>query len=137
MRRVGVVAAWRAPSDRDLRLADIAGPLAIAKPGRAILARARAAVWSSRRQRAVAALRLAQRVVRIDVANDDENRVPRTVEVPVKRDQLLSRQRAESGLAPNPPAPDAVSVVQHLVQSLDREGVRVVGLSLRLLNDDL
>src|SRR5262249_18513989 len=60
-----------------------------------------------------------------------------TIKVPIEADDVALTERAESGLAPDAPAPNAVPVVNELVQRLRRDRTRIVRLALRFLDDDL
>ena len=86
---------------------------------------------------AIQPLDFLHRVVCIDGAHDRENRVPRVIEVPIKTQQGIARQRAQSGLTANAPASNAMLVVQQFVQSLRRHRRRIVSLAFRFLNDHL
>ena len=67
----------------------------------------------------------------------DEDRVPRPVEVLVEAQHVIARQTAQPLLAPDPPAPHAVLVVQQRVERLHRHRARIVLLALGFLDDHL
>src|SRR5688500_3367814 len=113
-----MVARWRAPADRELRLADVDRPPSTSEAPGAVLPRPRRAHRRAGGQRTIASLDVAQCVVRIDGADDDENGRLGTIEIAVEAQQLLARQRAKSRLAPDPPAANPVTIVQHFVQRL-------------------
>src|SRR6185503_1851572 len=68
--RVRMRCARRAPAERDLRLRDIATQVAIAKSRDSLLRLTRMARWFARRERSVRSKHLAQRDIRIYVADD-------------------------------------------------------------------
>src|SRR6185437_2039084 len=68
--RVGMRRAGRAPSEGELRLADVARPFAPAETGHALFGRPVVARRFAGGERTIAFEHLAQRVVGVDVADD-------------------------------------------------------------------
>ena len=135
--RVDVQRARRPPAKRELCLADVAAHVTIPKATSTFLGRARRSHRRAAVKCAIQPLDFLHRVVCIDGAHDRENRVPRVIEVPIKTQQGIARQRAQSGLTANAPASNAMLVVQQFVQSLRRHRRRIVSLAFRFLNDHL
>ncbi len=77
-----------------------------------------------------------QRIGRIDISGDAENRVRRAIEVAVKRVHLVARERSEPRLSADSPPPHSVSIVQQLVQRLGCDRGRTVRFPFRFLDDD-
>ena len=136
-RRVGVVGARRAPREGKLRLHDVAGPFAPAEPGRRDLRFARNADGHAGRECPPAALDVAEHCVDVKVSDHRQDGVRWTVEVAVEAGELVARERAQPGLAPDAPPADAMPVVQKFVERLRGHCGGVVRLALRLLDDDL
>lgn len=133
----GIEQRSRAPPEHELRLRDVPFPLTDAHPRRRDLGRTQRPTDVGARKRAVVPRRQLDRLVGIDIPDDGEHGIRRSIEPPVEREQLVAREGAEPRLAPHPPPSDAVPVVQHLEERLNGERGGRVRLPLRLLDDHL
>src|SRR5205085_6575230 len=114
-------------------LRDIAGELAISEAGSAIFLSARRAFGLARRHVAVQPAYVIEGSFCVDVADDDQHRARRAIEIAVEADDVLAREAPQSIFPADAPAPYAVPVVQQLVRRLDRDRAGIVRLPLRLL----
>ncbi len=135
--RVSVVRPRRAPAERELRLRDVAREVAIAEPPGAVFTRAGRTRRIAGGEAAVSTIDVREHCVGIDVADDREDCVAGAIKVAIEADHIVLSQRAQPRLAADAPAADAMPVVEQLVQRLRRDGRRVVGFALGLLDDHL
>src|SRR4051812_32433874 len=90
----------------------------------------------ARRKMSIFPLHLGERDGRVNVSDDREDGVSRVIEVAVKTQDLIARERTQARLAPNAPTSHAVSVVQQLVERLRGDSAGIVRFALRFLDND-
>ena len=130
----------RAPAEHEFGLLDVAGELGVAERGIDVrrLFGSRHAIDRARRESSRSSCSTSARAcVRIDVADDREHRVRRPVKVAVEAADHVARERAQSRLAADAPAPDAVLCRAAASNSVSvASGARAVGFALGFLDDD-
>src|SRR5581483_7319246 len=109
-RRIWIERASRAPTEEQLRLRDVTGPLAISETRLTALLRATITRDWGVGQPAVVVLDERECRIRIDVANDTEYRVARVIVGAIERRDIVVRERAQLLRVADTPAANAVRV---------------------------